>query len=187
MFASTERLGVTKFVIAWNRSFHSQPRARTSFVTCRRGRLTARRPASPYRCRRHWWLRTGSNPIAVKVAADSKKRPMHVPHCHRHFACNAAKPEKGTIKRGTAVSLWTGEAIDGDYIKTEAQAGRMGQQLYAVGTKQHGDFSFREPTPDDEVAYQQAVKRLGKCRPAWEAADLIPPGTPPRRPRRLVL
>ena len=47
----------------------------------------------------------------------------------------AATPDEGTISRGVGRSPWTGETIDGDYIKAEAQAGRMGQMLYAVATK----------------------------------------------------
>jgi adenine-specific DNA methylase len=80
----------------------------------------------------------------------------------------------GTIKKGTGVSPWTGDPIDGDYIKAEAQAGRMGQQLFAVGIKKQGDFTFRAPTEQDERAYQTAVEEFERCRPAWEAADLIP-------------
>ncbi len=134
-------------------------------------------PLSP-----NWWLRKGSDPIAVKVIADPKADRCRFEIVHGRNACAKAKPDQGTIRRGTAVSPWTGEAIDGDYIKAEAQAGRMGQQLYAVGIKKPGDFSFRAPTAEDEAAYQRAVAKFKKCRPAWEAADLIP--NEPRREGR---
>ncbi len=49
-------------------------------------------------------------------------------------------PDQGTVNRGVGRSPWTGDAIDGDYIKREAQAGRMGQMLYAVAVKRPGGF-----------------------------------------------
>jgi len=39
----------------------------------------------------------------------------------------ASKPDEGTIVHGVGRSPWTGETIDGGYIKAEAQAGRMGK------------------------------------------------------------
>jgi len=131
-------------------------------------------PLSP-----NWWLRKGSDPIAVKVIADPEADRCRFQIVTSKTACKAAKPDHGTIKRGTGLSPWTGEAIDGDYVKAEAQAGRMGEQLYAVGIKMDGNFSFRAPTVEDEAAYQTAVTELAKRRPAWEAAGLIP-----QEPRR---
>jgi len=126
-------------------------------------------PLSP-----NWWLRKGPDPIAVKLIADPKLDRCRFEIVRGRTACERAKPDQGTIRRGSAVSPWTGDPIDGDYIKAEAQAGRMGEQLYAVGIKKPGDFSFRTPTPQDEAAYQRAVKEFEKHRPAWESADLIP-------------
>ncbi|MHB8330699.1 MAG: DUF1156 domain-containing protein, partial [Candidatus Dormibacteria bacterium] len=47
-------------------------------------------------------------------------------------AARAANPDRGTVAGGDAISPWDNIVIDGDYIKAEAQAGRMGSQLYAV-------------------------------------------------------
>jgi len=126
-------------------------------------------PLSP-----NWWLRKGSDPVAVKLIADPREARCRFEIVRGRAACEQAKPDQGTIRRGTAVSPWTGETIDGDYIKAEAQTGRMGQQLYAVGIKTPGDFTFRPPTPQDEAAYQRAVKELERRRPKWEAAGLVP-------------
>ncbi|MGA7498819.1 MAG: hypothetical protein WBX00_18985 [Isosphaeraceae bacterium] len=87
-------------------------------------------PLSP-----NWWLRKGSDPIAVRVIADSKESRCLFEIVRGTTACKKANPDKGTVKRGTGISPWTGDAVDGDYIKAEAQSGQMGQQLYAVGVR----------------------------------------------------
>jgi adenine-specific DNA methylase len=134
-------------------------------------------PLSP-----NWWLRKGSDPIAVRILADPKTGSCEFEIIHGKTACAKAKPDQGTIKRGTAISPWTGEAIDGDYIKAEAQAGRMGQQLYAVAVKSHAAVPFRLATPADTTAYQQAAEEVNLRRAEWEATNLVP--TEPRREGR---
>ena len=86
-------------------------------------------PLSP-----NWWLSTGSNPAAVKMIADEG---MSAPRFEivTGAKTKSAKPDEGTIARGVARSPWTGQTIDGDYIKAEAQAGRMGQILYAIAPR----------------------------------------------------
>ena len=42
-----------------------------------------------------------------------------------------------TVHRGNGICIATGSAIDGDYIKSEGQAGRMGSQLMAVAAEGH--------------------------------------------------
>ena len=126
-------------------------------------------PLSP-----NWWLRKGSEPMAVRVIANPKEKRCRFEIVRGATACMKAHPDKGTVKRGTGISPWTGDAIDGDYIKAEAQAGRMGQQLYAVGIKKIGDFSFRSPTEADEDAVSRAEREVTKKWAAWEASGLIP-------------
>ena len=67
-------------------------------------------------------------------------------------------PAKGVMSRGSAVSPYDHLAIDGDYIKSEAQAGRMGQILYAVAIRRSdGTRDFRAPTQLD-------LDALAQCR-----------------------
>ncbi|MBM3131047.1 MAG: DUF1156 domain-containing protein [Chloroflexi bacterium] len=139
-------------------------------------------PLSP-----NWWLSTGSNPVAVKMIADEG---MSVPRFEivnltphpsprRRGAGERFNPDEGTIARGVARSPWTGQTIDGDYIKAEAQAGRMGQILYAIATKKPGGFEFRAPTQADLDAVALAEKELAKKKPGWIAKNLTPTETIP--------
>lgn len=125
-------------------------------------------PLSP-----NWWLRKGSDPVAVQLIAQPG---MDAPGFAivTGKAVRAAKPDEGTISRGVGRSPWTGEPIDGDYIKAEAQAGRMGQMLYAVATKVRGGFEFRAPTDDDLAAVARAEAELARRRPGWLAKGIIP-------------
>ena len=140
-------------------------------------------PLSP-----NWWLSTGSNPIAVKMIADEG---MDAPRFEIVTGAKAksAKPDEGTIARGVARSPWTGETIDGNYIKAEAQAGRMGQILYAIAAKKRGGFEFRAPTQADLDAITRAESELAKKKPVWEAKGLfvnepIPEGNKTSEPHR---
>jgi adenine-specific DNA methylase len=132
-------------------------------------------PLSP-----NWWLRKGSDPVAVQVLAEeSMDAPRFV--ILEGSAVAAAKPDEGTISRGVARSPWTGETISSDYIKSEAQAGRLGQMLYAVSIKELGSgFRFRSPTEQDLAAVKRAEIELAKKRPEWIAKDVIPTEQFPR-------
>jgi len=125
-------------------------------------------PLSP-----NWWLRSDDSPVAVKVIAEAG---MDTPHFEiiTGAKAHAANPDVGTISRGVARCPWTGETIDGDYIKAEAQAGRMGQMLYAVALKIRGGFEFRLPTQEDIDSAIKASDALDKNRAEWMAKDIIP-------------
>jgi len=134
-------------------------------------------PLSP-----NWWLRKGTDPIAVRVIANPKDRRCRFEIARGRSACSRLQPDKGTVKRGSGISPWTGDPIDGDYIKAEAQAGRMGQQLFAISFKKGGQWQFRTPTSTDESAYAGAEEELARLYSSWESQGLIP--TEPRREGR---
>jgi putative DNA methylase len=125
-------------------------------------------PLSP-----NWWLQKGSDPVAVRVLC----RPDW-PECRfeivRGTAALRANPDQGTIRRGVAISPWTGDVIDGDYIKREAQAGRMGQQLYAIRLQKPTGYEFRPPTEADLAAVAAAEAELQRKLPAWLAQGVVP-------------
>jgi len=130
-------------------------------------------PLSP-----NWWLRKGKNPVAVKLlTAPDWQLPRFeiVDGDDIDF-----DPNEGTVRRGVGRSPWTGDVVEGDYIKREAQAGRMGQMLYAVAVKQRGGFDFRAPTREDLEAVRSAEVALAENLPRWEAAGLVPKEPFPR-------
>jgi len=124
-------------------------------------------PLSP-----NWWLSRGDEPVAVQLVVDPAwDAPQFV--IKRGDAIDF-DPDAGTVSRGVGLSPWTGEAIPGDYIKREAQAGRMGQMLYAVAVKRAGGFDFRAPTAEDLEGVRRAEIALAENLPRWEAAGLVP-------------
>ncbi len=126
-------------------------------------------PLSP-----NWWLRSRHEfVVAVRLVAEPE-----APECRfeivRGDAASAVHPQRGTVARGTAVSPWTGETIPGDYIKDEAQAGRMRAQLYAVAIQTQRGKDFRPPTEEDLDAVRRAEDELARRVPEWDARGLIP-------------
>ena len=114
--------------------------------------------------------------------------------CAFEVVQSVADQSKGTVSRGDGECPYPdcGRVIDGDEIKSQAQSGRMGEQLFAVVCKERvvkilksgkrGKDKwvrrYRAPKPeDDNVAEIQA--RLEEKLPAWEACDIVPSETIP--------
>jgi len=85
-----------------------------------------------------------------------------------------AKPPQPTYSGGKGISLFSGNQIPDDYIKAQAQAGRLGSQLYAIAVKTHKGLEFFPPEPEDLAALQAAEAELERLRPDWEARNIIP-------------
>lgn len=124
-------------------------------------------PLSP-----NWWLSKKGDPVAMRLLTDPAWDEPRF-EIVRGDALDF-DPDEGTVSRGVGRSPWTGEAIDGDYIKREAQAGRMGHVLYAMAVKRPGGFDFRLPTREDLAAIHRAEAALARNLPRWEAAGLVP-------------
>jgi adenine-specific DNA methylase len=124
-------------------------------------------PLSP-----NWWLRKGSDPVAVRLIAEpGMDAPQFEIVTGRNVA--KAKPDAGTLSRAVGRSPWTGQPIEKDHIKGEAQAGRMGQTLYAVVIKATGGLEFRSPTDADLTAVERASAALSRVRPSWIVRGLL--------------
>ena len=135
-----------------------------------------------------WSLRRGDKPAAVRLVTSRGGVELDEPEFEIvEGAAIDFDPKRGTIARGKGVSPWDSLAIDGDYIKAEAQAGRMGEVLYAVASRVGRDRILRSPTATDLEALAAAEGELAELIPQWEADgvlpdELVPEGNKTREP-----
>lgn len=112
---------------------------------------TAMRPA----------YRTNADRAELEIVAVYNKKPFD--------------PSLGTVRGGAGISPWaSNQPIEGDYIKAEAKAGRMGQQLCAIGLVTPEGRKFRALEAADLTAAEKAEAELARVRTAWEARALLP-------------
>ena len=113
--------------------------------------------------------------------------------CTFEIVASAKEQFPGTVARGAGHCPYgdCGRVIDGDEIKAQAQAGRMGEQLFAVVYKrrQPGKIlksgkrgrdkwvrGYRAPRPEDDNDADIRTKLAEKLS-EWEALDLVPSET----------
>ncbi|MCZ7532620.1 MAG: DUF1156 domain-containing protein [Acidimicrobiia bacterium] len=121
----------------------------------------------------NWWLTKDKGGQAVRMITIRDGGELDAPE-FEIVAKPDFDPSKGTVARGKGVSPWDNLVIDGDYIKAEAKAGRMGSMLYAVATRTDAGRGFRPPTQMDLEAIAAAEKELERLLPEWDAADVLP-------------
>ena len=108
--------------------------------------------------------------------------------CTFDIVHSVAEQSSGTVARGDGTCPFPdcGRVIDGDVIKEQAQAGEMGEQLYAVVYKERVEVrtktgrvrekwvrGYRAPRPEDDNGAEVRA-RLAEKLPEWEAFDLVP-------------
>lgn len=151
-------------------------------------------PLSP-----NWRLNNQGVGVRLLPRVDGEHR-----RCEFEIVDKLSDQSPGTVKGGDGLCPYPdcGRVIDGDDIKAQAQAGRMGEQLYAVvyterkvvgrtaagkpRIKKHR--GFRAPRPEDDVS-EAVQKALAEKMPDWQARDIIPdeeypPNTNDDRPRQ---
>ena len=109
--------------------------------------------------------------------------------CSFEIVQSAKEQSEGTVARGAGTCPYPdcSRVIDGDEIKRQAQAGRMGEQLFAVVYKKcikktlksgkRGKDKwvrgYRAPRPEDDNSTEIQAK-LAEKLPEWEALDMVP-------------
>ena len=127
----------------------------------------------------NWWLaRSGASGKAIMPSFEenSSRARFRVVEIEDGTGPDGFDPAHGTVRRGRGRSPWASDqVIEGDYIKAEAQAGRMGSQLYCVAVKKpRGGFEYRPPNDEDMEAVERAEAELARKRPLWEARGWVP-------------
>lgn len=126
----------------------------------------------------NWWLqRSGSTGLAAQPIFDANASTARFKVVQVDgIGPDGFDPANGTVRRGSGRSPWAADqAVSGDYIKAEAQGGRMGSQLYCVAVKKtRGGFDFRPPTEADRNAVAHAEEELARRLPGWDARGWVP-------------
>ncbi len=128
-----------------------------------------------------WSLRRGNNPVAVRLVTHREGIELDEPEYQivEGSEIDFHPKDTSTYSRGKGVSPWDGLVIDGNYIRAEAQAGRMGDVLYAVAVRTPQGRGFRTPTETDRAALAAAEAELERLLPRWEQDDGLPTETVP--------
>ena len=140
-------------------------------------------PLSP-----NWRLAPGGT--GVRLKPDLRTGPgAGGRRCAFEIVQTAGEQSGGTVSRGAGACPYAdcGRVIDGDEIKRQAQAGRMGEQLFAVvyrkrvkkilksgkRGKDRWVRGYRAPRPEDDNSAEIKAK-LAEKLPEWEAFDMVP-------------
>jgi len=126
-------------------------------------------PLSP-----NWWLVREEKPtdVAVKlvVAEDNDTCTFEIVSNPK---AKGLDPDKGTDVGKSARCPRCRTTVDSEFVKREAQEGRMGHQLYAVSVKVSGKWTFRAPTKEDLDAVEKAQFELNKRLPSFKSKGYI--------------
>lgn len=125
-------------------------------------------PLSP-----NWWVqRTADINLAAQLVVNENEAQPTV----RLIDVKDGQydPDQGTVRRGTGLCPRCHNVVSGDAIKAQATDGTMTYFLYLVETKVDGERQFREPMPEDYLAFDRAKNLLVRRLPEWEARGWVP-------------
>jgi putative DNA methylase len=149
-------------------------------------------PLSP-----NWRLAPNGTGVRLVPHTDGARR------CSFEIVAKLKDHSPGTVADGDGTCPFPDceRVIDGEEIKRQAHAGRMGEQLFAVVFKRRivtktktgkekikWERGYRAPRPEDDVS-ELIAERLAEKLPEWEALDMvpteaIPPGLKTLEPQR---
>ena len=134
-------------------------------------------PLSP-----NWRLAPDGTGVRVRPDVTTRR-------CTFEIVRSVKEQSPGTVADGDATCPFPdcGRVVDGDEIKRQAQAGGMGEQLYAVVFKRRTETrtksgkkgrdkwqrGYRAPRPEDDNSAEIATRLVEKM-PEWEAFDFVP-------------
>jgi putative DNA methylase len=124
-----------------------------------------------------WLRKTPGKEAAIRLVTEIGGLALREPRFEVTVGRQVDKADAavGTVSRGNAVSPYDNLVIDAEYIKDEAQSGRMSQVLYAVAIRlANGERTFRAPTNDDLDAITRANERFDAVKGEWLASGALP-------------
>lgn len=119
----------------------------------------------------------------VRLRPDSRTK-----RCSFEIVRSAEEHSEGTVKGGDARCPFPDceKVIDGDEVKRQAQAGQMGERLFAIVFKERVETKtktgrvreawqrgYRAPVASDDNA-EEIRRRLEEKLPEWEVLDYVP-------------
>jgi adenine-specific DNA methylase len=122
-----------------------------------------------------WLARAGTRQmVAVRLVPDNATGEIV-----REIVSGRSAAEYGnrsTYGRGAATSIWTDEPFGADYIREQAQGGRIGEMMLAVSVTRPGKpgREFRAPSALDLVAVEAACAEVARHMPEWEISGVVP-------------
>ncbi len=204
---------IEKATVEWPAKFgmevHSKFTALAErFVTLREKRLKPLFPPEPEPraiATNYLWARTircpyceGTVPLSPNWRLDpdgagvrlhpSSENSSAKRRCDFQIVYKPSEHSVGTIAGGDATCPFQncGRVIDGDEVKRQAQAGELGEQLYAIVFKRRvekktksgrireaWERAYRAPRPEDDNL-SSIASLLADKMPEWEALDVIP-------------
>lgn len=168
------RVLVGRLVEVLNPYFPTQPGEQvTNYIFART--VPCPRTGKPTPLSPNWWLARHGGGIATQPVTEEDGHQLDAV---RFDVMRGAEirfnPDHGTTAGGDAVSVWDRLAIDSEYIKAEAQAGRMGEQLMAVVVRRDGQRDFRSPNAEDLDALHVADLEVRAKIDQWLEEDVVP-------------